>query len=298
LKDISGSLDHETRLRVADTLKEFENDTPPPTTQVPASSQDTRGKEYSLSEEREFESHALDEDQVSASVGLNDSLDVLEEDFLSDQRSSESGFMGRNAQIQWMRTLQRKLDQPETGPFEPPHAPPGSSTEAFLQRSEALRERRRHSVDKMPLSDYYFYLDNTRIDTSIADPDAVPSAERATFLLEVYRANVHNPFRILDDAFLDQLAISFQKSWHNESKMLPAKWKGILHLVFATTSNFLHLNGSELRGHDRDHHEYVARAMHFLDLERFATLISGPSLWLIQVSSFHGDCCLNLTHVA
>ncbi|KAF2025841.1 hypothetical protein EK21DRAFT_20389, partial [Setomelanomma holmii] len=292
LHDISSSLDEQTRSRVAHTLKEVENDIPALTIPALVSTHDKR-RRASTYDEPDSESHILDEDQVSASVGLNENMDVLEDDFLSDERAAGSGFMGRNAQIQWMRTLQRKLDQPGREPSEPPHAPPGGSNEAFLQRSEALRERRKHSALELPLADYDFYLNDTEVDISVSDLEALPSAGRAMFLLQIYRTHVQNPFRILDEAFLNEVSISFQ----DYGSRFPATWKGVLNLVFAIATRFLLLNESEHRGHDRDHFEYVSRAMHYLNLTQFSTLVSNADLLIIQATGLLSFYYLAIGHV-
>lgn len=231
----------------------------------------------------------LDENQVSASVGLNESLDFLDEDLLGDDRSAGPGFMGRNAQVQWLRTLQRKLDQLGMEPSDPPHAPPGGSSEEFSQRAEASQLRRGHSVPERPLSDYYFYLDNTDVEKPVPDPHALPPADRAAMFLDVYRTKVHNPFRILDDANLDQLAQYIRDLGHIEHHTLPVQWKVFLNLVFATASRLVHLTGSDGQDLDRDCFVYGSRAMHFLELERLMTVGNSPELWLIQVIASSGN---------
>jgi hypothetical protein len=51
-------------------------------------------------------------------------LAFLEEDLIDDQGSTGTGYLGRNSQVQWMRTLQRKLDHPRGESVEGPYAPP------------------------------------------------------------------------------------------------------------------------------------------------------------------------------
>jgi hypothetical protein len=118
LEDIRGVLDDEHKKRIDDVLKEFDNDTPPPSPSVHTKSWNKRSM-TSSSNEIDCKRQAFDEARVSSSVGSNEDLAFLKEDVLGDLGSIETG---RNSQIQWMRILQRKLDQSGGGPSDMPYA--------------------------------------------------------------------------------------------------------------------------------------------------------------------------------
>jgi hypothetical protein len=240
----------------------------------------------------------LDEAHVSSSVGSNEDLDFLEEDVLGDLGSIETGYMGRNSHIRWMRTLQRKLDQSGGGPSDMPYAAYRDSEGASYKRSDVPYERQKQSAGAGPLSGYYFYLDNTDINIDIHDPDVVPPIEIAIKLFESYQAAVHDPFRILDSSFEEQLQTYYRVSQPSGTMNVCVKWKAILNLVFAIGARFSHLAGGDWRADGRDHHVYVSRAVHFLELNQTTTRICTPDISLIRVSvsvSYNPGVNLRLT---
>jgi hypothetical protein len=284
LKDISGALDDEHTKRIDDVLKEFENDTPPPSPSVPTKSRDKRSRRTSSSDEMDRGRWAFDEAHVSSSVGTNEDLDFLGEDALGDLGSSETGYMGRNSQIQWMRALQRKLDQPGGGPSDMSYAAPRDNEEAPSKRSDAPYERQKQSAGAGPLSDYYFYLDNTDINIDIDDPDVVPPVEIAKKLFESYQVAAHDPFRILNSSFEEELQTYYRVSQRGGTMNVCVKWKAILNLVFAIGARFSHLVSGDRRANGFDHHVYMSRATHFLGLDQTTTLICAPDISVIRVS--------------
>jgi hypothetical protein len=227
---------------------------------------------------------AFDEAHVSSSVGSNEDLDFLEEDVLGDLGRIETGYMGRNSQIKWMLTLQRKLDQSGGGLSDMPYAAPGDSEGASSKRSDAPYECRKQSAGAEPLSDYYFYLDNTDVNTDIDNPDIVPPIEIAKELFESYQQAVHDPFRILDSSFEEQLQTYYRVSQPGGTMNVCTKWKAILNLVFAIGARFSHLVGGDRRADGRDHHVYMSRAVHFLGLNQTTTPVCAPDISLIRVS--------------
>ncbi|EMD85617.1 hypothetical protein COCHEDRAFT_1147991 [Bipolaris maydis C5] len=154
LKDIRGALDNEHTMRIDDTLKEFENDTSPPSPSVRTKSWKKRSR-MSSPDEMDCDRQAFNEARASSSVGFNEDLDFLEEDVLRDPESIEASCIGRNFQIQCMPTLQRKPDQSRGGPSEMPYAVPRDSKGAASKRSDALYECQRQSAGAKPLSSFY-----------------------------------------------------------------------------------------------------------------------------------------------
>jgi len=235
-------------------------------------------------------SQALDESQVSASVGSDQDLDFAEEDFLDDLCPSETGFMGRNSQIQWMRTLQRMLNQSSRQPSDLAYLPPGSSEENFARRSDALHARQEELGKPSPLSEYYFYLDNENIhEIEQVDPNAIPPVDMARKLFGYYKRAVHDPIRIIDDHFGDQLSTYYRAIQAGGVGYIPPRWTAIMNLVFAIGARYSHLVGADWQADDRDHLVYMSRAVHYLGLKNMATLVCAPDRLLIQVSKI--DAC-------
>lgn len=107
------SVDLETsRKRIEDALKDSENDTPltPP---VPIKSIGKRLRRVSSFNEQDDNSPNSGEAQAAASVGSIEELDFLEGDQLQNEDASETGYMGRDFQVQCLRSSQGKLRQPE-----------------------------------------------------------------------------------------------------------------------------------------------------------------------------------------
>jgi hypothetical protein len=284
LKDIRLVLDEENVKRVDDALQQFEHDTPPSTPSV-VTRASTGSRPRSSSNNVERDSQPPDEHQVSASVGSTEDLDFLDENLLQDQGPSETGYLGRNSQVQWMRALERKLEQPAGGPPDESYAPPGDSEEAVERRAEAFHRRRQHSDNTGRLVDYYFYLDNNQMNhIENVDPDAVPSPEIAKNLFGFYQAAVHTPFRILDAEFETQLRTFYQMDQRSSTLNVSIKWKAVLNLVFAIGARYSYLVGADWRADDHDHFIYMSRAVHFLGLNKITTLVCAPEKHLIQVS--------------
>jgi len=228
------------------------------------------------------------EAHVSASVGSNEDLDFIQEDLLqNDDADNAAGYLGRNSQIQWLRALEVKLEQPEGEPAGMPYGPPGDTGEAFNERANALHARQNESenrgVDQQSFTGYYFYLDRNNIEIDIGDPNVIPSAHTAERLFEYYKKAVHSPFQILDDIFDAQLQMFYGKQY-SVTFQVCSKWKAVMNLVFAIGARYSHLVGAEWRADDRDHLVYMWRAVHLLQLDTMSTLVSHPDQSLIQVS--------------
>lgn len=234
----------------------------------------------------DHDSQAPDESRVSASVGSDQDLDYLDEDLLDELRPSETGYMGRNSQVRWMRTLHRKLDRSSSEPSDLSYPPPGSSDGAFAKRSEALYARQEESRFNSPLSNYNFYLDNENLqEIEQVDPYAIPPLDTAKKLWTFYKRAVHDPIRILDENFEPQLGTYYRAIQAGGNVKPAARWAAILNLVFAIGARYSHLVGADWQADDHDHLVYMSRAVHFLGLKSMATLVCAPDKLLIQVSA-------------
>jgi hypothetical protein len=284
LREARDDLDGDLAARVDELLLQHEDDTPPPTPSRSTRAMDKRPR--SSFDDIETDSQALDETHVSASVGSNEDLGFLDEDLLGQQGPSPPGYMGRNSQVQWMRTLHRKLKQSEDEPDDLPYAPPGQRQTAVDKRAHALHQRQDRSDSKLPLAECYFYLDKEDIDAlDNVMPDAVPPIETAEQLTELYKKAVQSPFRILDDTFFDQLRTYYDMRQRGNAPIVGPRWKAIMNLVFAIGARFSQLIGTNGQVDDRDHLIYMSRAVHFLELEKFKMLICAPDSSIIQANT-------------
>jgi hypothetical protein len=266
-------------------LQQFEPHAPPSTTST-LTTASTEHRPRSSSNDIEPDRKAPNEFHVSASAGSVEDLDFLDEDLLEAQGPGGTGFLGRNSQVQWMRALERKLEQPEDESHDFLYAPPGDSEEAINKRAEALHQRRQRSSDTGRLVDYYFYLDNNKIDhVENVDPHVIPPPKTAEKLFASYQVAVHTPFRVLEDDFEAQLRTFYQMDQHDVATNVSAQWKAVLNLAFAIGARFSHLVGADWQADDRDHLVYMSRAVHFLELDKITILVRAPDMYLIQASN-------------
>jgi hypothetical protein len=296
LIEVSSQLDAESKRKVEDLLASFEDDTPPPSTFIPQPTpQLKRPRRASLShhdeddDDRSVTSADGGEAYVTASVGSNEDLDFAQEDLLQSDETSKTGLMGRNSQVQWLRALEVKVEQPEGEPSSMRYGPPGSSPEAFNKRAEALHERQQHaqpnSAEQGYFTQYNFYLDKSDIYIDVSDPHIVPTQTTAHKLFRYYKIAVHSPFRFLDENFEAQLETYYKRAEDGVPINVCSKWKAMMNLAFAIGARYSHLIGAEWQADNRDHLVYMWRAVHLLELGAINTLVSQPNQSLIQVSS-------------
>ena len=295
LLDLSSQLDEASQKRIEERLASFEDDTPPPPPPTPALSRGKRARRASSShandDARSTTSAEGGEAHVSASVGSNEDLDFVQEDILRTEDADNTGYMGRNSQVQWLRALESKIEHPERESSDLPYGPPGAEGDAFNQRAKALRGRQQHgdnrqSPDNDQFVGYYFYLDKSNIDIDIGDPHVIPFADTADRLFEYYKAVVHSPFPILGDIFEHQLHAFFTRDQSSATLVVCPKWKAVMNLVFAIGARYSHLIGAEWRADDHDHLVYMWRAVHLLQLQSINALVAQPDQIMIQVGSF------------
>ena len=293
--DLSSQLDEASQKRIEETLASFEDDTPPPPPPTPALSRGKRARRASSShandDARSTTSAEGGEAHVSASVGSNEDLNFVQEDILRTEDADNTGYVGRNSQVQWLRSLETKIEHPERESSDLPYGPPGAEGDAFNQRAKALRGRQQHgdnrqSPDNDQFVGYYFYLDKSNIDIDIGDPHVIPFADTADRLFEYYKAVVHSPFPILGDIFEHQLHAFFTRDQSSATLVVCPKWKAVMNLVFAIGARYSHLIGAEWRADDHDHLVYMWRAVHLLQLQSINALVAQPDQIMIQVGSF------------
>jgi hypothetical protein len=218
---------------------------------------------------------------VTASVGSNEDLDFLDEDLMRDPHARETGYMGQNSEVQWLRSVQRQAERGNTDPRGQRYGPPGASTEAIDERSDALHERRQNARpgSMHHITDATFYLDSDDIEIDIAvDP-----------------REMHGTFPLMPANFEDQFRRYIQASKHGHPFFVPDGWRATMNLLFAIGAKYSHLVGAEWRGDERDHLIYMTRAVQLLGLKDTLTFLAAPSLDKIQAVSSHWSYLLRTT---
>lgn len=144
------------------------------------------------------------EAKVSADVGNNSDLDLLDEDINYNETARATGFVGKASEVQWLRRVdaQKNPNQPEG-----PYGPPGEDVKSVSDRLSALRHRQKKDPwPVMHTSKASFYLDDEPFNTDLtADPLVMPPYETAEKLLHTYMESCHNSYPLLAKRpFMDQ----------------------------------------------------------------------------------------------
>lgn len=144
------------------------------------------------------------EAHVTASVGSNEDLDHLDEDLMRTEQSRQTGYIGQNSEVQWLRSVQRQTEHTGAEPHVQPFGPPGGNQGAISARATAMRERRETARDDARqgsmryVTDSSFYLDDASIDVEIVvDPHELPDTDTAEKLFNCYMTTVHQAFPLV-----------------------------------------------------------------------------------------------------
>ncbi|KAF2259054.1 hypothetical protein CC78DRAFT_572112 [Lojkania enalia] len=207
-----------------------------------------------------------------------ESLDLLEENLLRDETARATGFVGKNSEVQWLRSIIQQLEKEESAKATSQSSFPG-----------AVPSRRGSanigSVEQV--TSFSFYLDSDGVDVNpdFLDPYELPSPETVERLLDYYFQTVHEAFPIFSrTVFLDKIGRYLErlKTGTAESNPLSHKWLAILNLVLAIGARYSHLVQASWQGEERDHLSYHARAR-FLALGPSA-LTNHPDVNQIQIT--------------
>lgn len=229
------------------------------------------------------------EAEVSAEVGSNESLDLLDEDLNRDEQARATGFIGKNSEIQWLRRLRLQIDRGDGDDSRPrmPYGPPGDTDEAVALRIDASRKRHNSqpldSVEHIAGSTYYLDNESIQIDF-IVDPFEMPTPDTAEKLFACFMDTVQGSFPILRKrSFTGQFESYYTSVKAGKPTRIPHKWRAILNLVFAIGARFSHLVRAEWQGDERDHLVYYTRARS----TGFTAdaVVSHPDLQQIQIAS-------------
>ncbi|KAF2868236.1 hypothetical protein BDV95DRAFT_610203 [Massariosphaeria phaeospora] len=301
LKDLSLRADNADKQLINDALQANEDEEPPSFAPTPADK--THGKRRredpvtsaTLEEGAEYEEHG--EYLVTGSVGSNEEIHSVDEDLLRNKQSMETGFVGKNSEVQWLRTLQ---SLPEDAPFEEPHGPPGNSTEAVGQRADALHQRRsRPGTERRGhVTDFTFYLDSDDIAFDIIEnPHEFPVPETAERLIETYFTTLHRSFPILPASSHAQFLRFFSARKEGAQFPVPDKWRALLNLVLAIGARYSHLIDAEWQGNHGDDTRYMIRAVRLLQGKQGAMVLATPDSMLIQATGLLSLYYLIIGHV-
>ncbi|KAI4947324.1 hypothetical protein J4E91_006676 [Alternaria rosae] len=223
---------------------------------------------------------------VTASVGSNEDLDFLDEDLMRNRESRETGYMGQNSEVQWLRSVQRQAERANSeDPQGQRYGPPGASLAAIDERSEALHERRQNARpgSMQHITDASFYLDGDDIEVDIAvDPDEIPGPDIAEKLFDCYMGTVHGTFPLMPNNFEDQFRRYIQSLRYGRPYTIPPPWRATMNLLFAIGAKYSHLTGADWRGDERDHLVYMTRAVQLLGLRDTISFLAAPSLGRVQ----------------
>ncbi|KAF2116608.1 fungal-specific transcription factor domain-containing protein [Lophiotrema nucula] len=212
--------------------------------------------------------------QAALSVGA---VDLLEEDLLRDERARATGFVGKNSEVQWLRSIVQQLDRAD------------ESARETLEQSTFFgtipSRRGAYSFGSLEqVTSFTFYLDSEHVDLDFyIDPYELPPPDTLERLLNCYMATVHDAFPILPRRpFEDNIRKYLLALRNGSAPQLSPKWQAILNLVLAIGAKYSHLTKASWRGDERDHLIYQARARAF-GLDEFA-LTTHPDVPQIQVA--------------
>ncbi|PZD28374.1 fungal specific transcription factor domain containing protein [Pyrenophora tritici-repentis] len=300
LKDLEGRVDEADKKIINEALQDVEEDL---VSVGSVHSVRTLGKrlreQSSVGKEPENADHG--EAFVTASVGSNEDLDILDEDLMRNREARETGYIGQNSEVQWLRSVQRQVERGNTDPHGQRRGPPGASLGAINERSDALHERRQNSRpgSMRHVTDATFYLDSDDIEIDIAvDPYEMPNPGTAEKLFNCYNDTVHGTFPLMPANFEDQFCRYIQSIRNQRPYHVPPKWRATMNLLFAIGAKYSHLTGAEWRGDERDHLIYMTRAVQLLGLKDTMAFIAAPNLDRVQATGTLAFYFLVIGHVS
>lgn len=228
---------------------------------------------------------------VSAEVGSTGSLDRVKEDLNRSATSRATGFMGKNSEVSWVRSLKRQTEEGSQGGDGGTHSAPNGNGNGFgpsgatsgadwtATWTGAQTRPDPGEGTAVTFSDSTYHCD----DINVLMPGQVelyeiPPKQTADALFRCYLETVHPSFPIIG-----KLTFSSQFRTFFESDKTPGNnWLAILNLIFAIGAKYSHLIHAEWRGDERDHSLYFTRAR--LLAMNSDTILSHPDLQQVQVA--------------
>jgi hypothetical protein len=173
-----------------------------------------------------------------------ESLDLLDEGLLKDERARATGFVGKNSEVHWLWSIILRLERTDDESVKT------TRSGTTFERCGSL-----YGAKNMEMSVFAFYLNNENMDLEFfVDPYGLPMLDTAEHLLECYMETVHDSFPILPrKKFKDEFFQYFNTVRNANAPRLSPKWQAILNLVFAIGAKYSHLVKASWRGDERDH---------------------------------------------
>ncbi|CBY02337.1 predicted protein [Plenodomus lingam JN3] len=230
LENLSTRLSEDDQEIVRATLQHAQDDLISHTSAMSVRSQGKRVREASPGDD-EPDGDRCGEAFVTASVGSNDHVDMLNEDLMRNREARETGYIGQNSEIQWLRSVQRQSEAGNSDPYGQRYGPPGSSREAADARAEALHDRRKHTNPGSMgyVTDTTFYLDSDNIEVDIAvDPYEMPNLNVAERLFDCYVNTVHDTFPLIPLDFEDQFRQYIRSIEKAQAFRVPDPWRATM----------------------------------------------------------------------
>ncbi|KAI4667152.1 uncharacterized protein J4E79_001836 [Alternaria viburni] len=300
LKELEDRVDEADKKAIKQTLHDVEDDLVSLDSLQSVRTLGKRPREQSAQRKEPGDGHH-GEALVTASVGSNEDLDFLDEDLMRSHESRETGYMGQNSEVQWLRSVQRQAERGNSDPQGQRYGPPGASSAAIDERSEALHERRQNARpgSMQHITDATFYLDGDDIEVDIAvDPNEMPGPDIAEKLFDCYLETVQGTFPLMPANFEDQFRRYIQSLRYRNPYQIPPQWRATMNLLFAIGAKYSHLIGAEWRGDERDHLVYMTRAVQLLGLKDTISFLAAPSLGRVQATGTLAFYFLVIGHVS
>jgi hypothetical protein len=116
-----------------------------------------------------------------------ESLDLLDEDLLKNERVRPTGFVGKNLEVHWLRIIIQRLERTND-----------ESVKTTLSRKMSERCGSLYGVESIEMSVFAFYLNNGNVDLDFfIDLYSLLMPETVERLLGCYMTTVHDSFPIL-----------------------------------------------------------------------------------------------------
>jgi len=177
------------------------------------------------------------ENYADADIGSPGSLDVINEDTNRDENTRAAGFMGKSSAVTWVPRA--KL----------------AATQDFKIVNSSMRLA---ATGTFTESTYHAEPgDFLAVGTQDVNPREWPPHNVAKALTDAYFEHVHIAFPVMSKHNFYTKFRSFPK---NQPSSEDHCWLALINLVFAIGAKYAHLVQSDIRGDDRDHLVYYARA--------------------------------------
>lgn len=182
----------------------------------------------------------------SSSRGSFDALDDIAEDLNQTQESRATGFLGKNSDAAWMRSLASEADKVYG------ETPSRGLAERRRGDSSPLEKIHNHTIASQSYHD-----DQGEIFSSgSVHPYALPPKYVADKFYDKYLESVNASFPVIRESLFTQ---QYQKVFADKHVRPARKWLAILNMIFAIGSRYCSLTGQDIPG-SFDDKEFFGRA--------------------------------------